>query len=170
MKKQLSLLLAAGMTAGLLAGCGGATSSTATESQASSTSTAATGETSGDTASADITMWTYPIGKFGDAEAVDSMIAKFQESHPGINVTVEYLDYTNGDDQVTAAIEAGTTPDIVMEGPERLVSNWGAKGKMLDISDLWTDDAVADISAVSQSVNTRSSVAPTASTMSIPCA
>ena len=152
MKKQLSLLLAAGMTAGLLAGCGGATSSTATESQASSTSTAATGETSGDTTSADITMWTYPIGKFGDAEAVDSMIAKFQESHPGINVTVEYLDYTNGDDQVTAAIEAGTTPDIVMEGPERLVSNWGAKGKMLDLSDLWTDEAVADISAVSQSV------------------
>lgn len=152
MKKQLSLLLAAGMTAGLLAGCGGASSSTASESAASTSSAAATGETSGDSLSADITMWTYPIGQFGDAETVNSMITKFQESHPGINVTVEYLDYTNGDDQVTAAIEAGTTPDIVMEGPERLVSNWGAKGKMLDLSDLWTEDAVADISAVSQAV------------------
>ena len=124
MKKQLSLLLAAGMTAGLLAGCGGATSSTATESQASSTSTAATGETSGDTASADITMWTYPIGKFGDAEAVDSMIAKFQESHPGINVTVEYLDYTNGDDQVTAAIEAAPPPTSSWKVP----SAWSPTG------------------------------------------
>ena len=152
MKKQLSLLLAAGMTAGLLAGCGGASSSTASESAESTSSAAATGETSGDSLSADITMWTYPIGKFGDAETVNNMIAKFQETHPGINVTVEYLDYTNGDDQVTAAIEAGTTPDIVMEGPERLVSNWGAKGKMLDLSDLWTEDAVADISAVSQAV------------------
>ncbi|WP_294571407.1 extracellular solute-binding protein [uncultured Subdoligranulum sp.] len=156
MKKQLSLLLAAGMTASLLAGCGGGASSTASESTASestASSAAATGEAaSGSDLSADITMWTYPIGQFGDAETVNSIISKFQETHPGINVTVEYLDYTNGDDQVTAAIEAGTTPDIVMEGPERLVSNWGAKGKMLDLSDLWTDEATADISAVSESV------------------
>ena len=156
MKKQLSLLLAAGMTASLLAGCGGGASSTASESTASestASSAAATGEAaSGSDLSADITMWTYPIGQFGDAETVDGIISKFQETHPGINVTVEYLDYTNGDDQVTAAIEAGTTPDIVMEGPERLVSNWGAKGKMLDLSDLWTDEATADISAVSESV------------------
>ena len=150
MKKQLSLLLAAGMTAGLLAGCGGATSSTATDSAATSTASEATGETTGE--ATDITMRTYPIGQFGDADTVNSMIAKFQETHPEINVTVEYLDYTNGDDQVTAAIEAGTTPDIVMEGPERLVSNWGAKGKMLDLSDLWTEEATADISAVSESV------------------
>lgn len=150
MKKQLSLLLAAGMTAGLLAGCGGATSSTATASAATSTASEATGETTSE--ATDITMWTYPIGQFGDADTVNSMIAKFQETHPEINVTVEYLDYTNGDDQVTAAIEAGTTPDIVMEGPERLVSNWGAKGKMLDLSDLWTEEATADISAVSESV------------------
>ena len=34
-----------------------------------------------------------------------------------------------------------------MEGPERLVANWGAKGLMVDLSDLWTDDQKADISA-----------------------
>ena len=34
-----------------------------------------------------------------------------------------------------------------MEGPERLVANWGAKGLMADLSDLWTDDQKADISA-----------------------
>ena len=46
MKKQLSLLLAAGMTASLLAGCGGGASSTASESTASestASSAAATG-------------------------------------------------------------------------------------------------------------------------------
>lgn len=94
MKKQLSLLLAAGMTAGLLAGCGGATSSTATASAATSTPSEATGETTSE--ATDITMWTYPIGQFGDADTVNSMIAKFQETHPEINVTVEYLDYTRG--------------------------------------------------------------------------
>ena len=99
-----------------------------------------------------ITLWTYPIGAWGKAENVDSIIAAFNAKHPEISVTVEYLDYSSGDDQVTAAIEAGTTPDIIMEGPERLVSNWGAKGKMLNLADLWTDEALADISATSAAV------------------
>ena len=39
-----------------------------------------------------------------------------------------------------------------MEGPDRLVTNWGAAGKMLDSSDLWTEEALADIGATSQAV------------------
>ena len=99
-----------------------------------------------------ITMWTYPIGGWGKSESVDEIIAAFNEKHPNISVQVEYLDYQSGDDQVTTAIEAGTTPDIIMEGPERLVSNWGAKGKMLPLNDLWTEEALKDISAVSEAV------------------
>lgn len=149
MKKQLSMLLAAGMAVSLLAGCGGTPSGTGSDSTATADTGASTAATGDATA---ITLWTYPIGSFGDSATVDSLIAKFNETHPEISVTVEYLDYTNGDDQVTAAIEAGTTPDIIMEGPERLVSNWGAKGKMLPLNDLWTDEAVADISATSENV------------------
>ena len=89
----------------------------------------------------DITLWTYPIGSWGDAATVDGLIANFNEVHPEINVTVEYLDYTNGDDQINTAIEGGQAPDIVLEGPERLVANWGAKGLMVDLADLWTDEA-----------------------------
>ena len=44
-----------------------------------------------------------------------------------------------------------TTPDLIMEGPERLVSNWGANNLMVDLSDLWTDTE-EDIAAVSASV------------------
>jgi len=96
-----------------------------------------------------ITLWTYPIGNWTNAETVDAIIAEFNKVHPNISVSVQYLDYTSGDDQVTTAIEAGTTPDIIMEGPERLVTNWGAAGKMLDISDLWTEETAADIAAAS---------------------
>ncbi|MDD4849482.1 MAG: extracellular solute-binding protein [Gemmiger sp.] len=158
MKKTLSLLLATGMVAGTLAGCGTtATSSSAAESTATSTAES-TASATADSATADaglaadITMWTYPIGKFKDAETVDGIVKSFQEKNPGVNIKVEYLDYTNGDDQVTSAIEANTTPDIIMEGPERLVSNWGAKGKMVDLSDLWTAEAKADINATSASI------------------
>ncbi len=90
--------------------------------------------------STDITLWTYPVGSWGDSATVDGMIANFEAAHPDIHVTVEYLDYTNGDDQINTAIEGGQAPDIVLEGPERLVANWGAKGLMADLSDLWTDE------------------------------
>ena len=149
MKKQVSAILAAGMAASLLVGCGGAASSAAS-STAESTSTAASSEAAATTEAgqaADITLWTYPIGKWGDSESVDTLLADFNAKYPDIHVTVEYLDYTNGDDQVNTAIEGGSAPDLVMEGPERLVANWGAKGLMVDLSDLWTDDQKADISA-----------------------
>ncbi len=101
---------------------------------------------SGDTAqAADITLWTYPVGSWGDAATVDDMISNFNAAYPDIHVTVEYLDYTNGDDQINTAIEGNQAPDIVLEGPERLVANWGARGLMVDLADLWTDDAKAAI-------------------------
>lgn len=96
---------------------------------------------SSDGASTSITLWTYPIGSWGDSATVDGLIKNFNDAHPEIQVTVEYLDYTNGDDQINTAIEGGKAPDLVMEGPERLVANWGAKGLMVDLSDLWTDEA-----------------------------
>ena len=151
MKKQVSALLAAGMAASLLVGCGGAASSSAAPASTaeSTTSEAAPAESTDNAAgqAADITLWTYPIGKWGDSDSVNELLADFNAQYPDIHVTVEYLDYTNGDDQVNTAIEGGSAPDLVMEGPERLVANWGAKGLMADLSDLWTDEQKADISA-----------------------
>ena len=159
MKKLLALLLALTMTFGMVA-CGGKDTTdtgnttepgtTETNDTVNTGDTAEGGETTGDATA--ITIWTYPIGKFGDRDAVNELIAKFNEVHPEISVTLELLDYTNGDTQVTGAITAGTTPDIIMEGPERLVTNWGAAGKMVDLSDLWTDEVKADIEATSPSV------------------
>lgn len=81
-----------------------------------------------------ITLWTYPIGNWGNQETVDALIADFQTAYPNIEVKVEYLTYTDGDDKVNTAIEGGSAPDLIMEGPERLVANWGAKGLMVDLA------------------------------------
>ena len=86
-----------------------------------------------------ITLWTYPIGGWGNSEVVDELIAAFEAANPGIKVTVEYLAYADGDDKVNTAIEGKAAPDLIMEGPERLVANWGAKGYMVDIADLWDE-------------------------------
>lgn len=147
MKKVSALVLSFIMAMSMVA-CGGG--SEAPSSANTPGSTPAEGSTSAE--ATDITLWTYPVGAWKDEATVDGFIANFNKIHPEINVKVEYLDYTSGDDQVTAAIEAKTTPDIILEGPERLVSNWGAKGKMVDLTDLWDDEAVKDISATSQSV------------------
>jgi len=94
-----------------------------------------------------ISMWVYPIGDFSDPDTVNGIIQTFEKQNPEISVSVDYLDYQDGDDQVSAALSAGTAPDVVMEGPERLAANWGAKGVMEDLSDLWTASARSDIGA-----------------------
>ena len=84
----------------------------------------------------EISLWTYPIGNWVDEATVASLIADFNAVYPNITVKVEYLDYTNGDDKVNTAIEGNQAPDIIMEGPERLIANWGAKGLLVDLSDI----------------------------------
>ena len=133
--------------AGMLAACGGSSSSSTAASTAGSA--AAGGASEGGVS---ISLWTYPIGSWGGTESkLDDIIAAFNEAHPEITVTYETLDYQNGDNLVTSAITAKETPDLIMEGPERLVTNWGANNLMVDLSDLWAD-AEADIAAVSESV------------------
>lgn len=83
----------------------------------------------------EITLWTYPIGMWADASGVENLLQDFYALHPDILVKVECLNYMNGDDRVNTAIVTGEVPDIIMEGPERLVANWGVKGAMVDVSD-----------------------------------
>lgn len=85
-----------------------------------------------------ITLWVYPVGGWGNQATVSALLNDFHAANPNIQVTVDYLTYADGDDKVNTAIEGGAAPDLVMEGPERLVANWGAKGKMVDISDLFS--------------------------------
>ena len=95
----------------------------------------------------EITLWTYPIGGWGTQSTVDALIEGFEAANPGIKVKVEYLTYTDGDDKVNTAIEGKKAPDLIMEGPERLVANWGAKGLMVDLSDMIDATDKAEINA-----------------------
>ena len=133
MKKFLALILALVMALSLVA-CGGNTNK----------DNGKTGDTT------ELTLWTYPIGNWKDDTKVQELLAQFNAKYPNIKVTVEYLDYTNGDDQVNTAIEGKKAPDLIMEGPERLVANWGAKGYMVDLSDMWDDTDKAEVNAAVQ--------------------
>ena len=73
-KKVLATLLVGTMAASLLAGCGttvettGSSDTTTAPEKTQTTETAEAGEAGGSDVSADITLWTYPIGEWGNAE------------------------------------------------------------------------------------------------------
>jgi len=98
-----------------------------------------------------ITLWTYPIVDWSKEDVVKGLTDAFT-AETGISVTVEYLDYTGGDDRVNTAITAKGTPDLIMEGPERLVANWGANGYLVDLSDLFDSTDMDEINAVNEGV------------------
>ena len=146
MKKPLALLLAAGMTLGLAA-CGNG-------SQGNSESPAPGGETGGSSSGAvELNLWSFNVGGFAEASNWEPIIAAFNEQNPDIKITVTPINYQDGDQKLTCAITAGTGPDIIFEGPERIVGNYAREGLMVDLSDLWEtggSDIAEGISSVSQ--------------------
>ena len=146
LRKTLAAILTGAMLFGLAA-CGSpSTPSPAGSGSGSGSTPPATSTTfffsGGD--STEITLWTYPVGKWADEATVKSLTDGFT-AETGIKVTVEYLAYADGDDKVNAAITAKQTPDLVLEGPQRLVTNWGVGGHMVDLSDMFDDTDKAEI-------------------------
>lgn len=93
----------------------------------------------------EITLWTFPVGNWGNLTSVSGLITSFQREYPGIRVNVECLTYDDGDEKIEEAIKKGNAPDLVFEGPERLVADWGARGLLVDLSDLWDSDVAGGI-------------------------
>ncbi|MBD5455228.1 MAG: extracellular solute-binding protein [Lachnospiraceae bacterium] len=102
---------------------------------------------SNETQSTELTLWTFPVGNWGNPTAVSNILNGFHKEYPDIHISVEYLTYDNGDEKINQAALDGSTPDLVLEGPERLVANWGEKGWMIDLSDLWESRTADEIYA-----------------------
>ena len=143
-KRILALVLAAGMTLGLAA-CGGGTQG--------NTETPSGGETGTGDGNVSITVTSFNIGGFTESSDWDNIIAAFKEANPGIDVTVNAINYQDGDAALSSSIGAGNAPDVIFEGPERIVGNYARNGLMVDLSDLWEAggaDIPEGISSVSQ--------------------
>ena len=93
----------------------------------------------------EITLWTFPVGNWGNQTAVSGLITSFQREYPDIRVNVECMSYDNGDQKIREAVAEGNAPDLVFEGPERLVADWGDQGIMADLSDLWESETAEGI-------------------------
>ncbi len=149
LKRILALAMAAAMALSIAA-CGGggdASSSGGSGSQAPS------GSGNGGSGAVEVSLWAFNIGGFTEASHWDSLIAAFNEANPDITVKVTPINYQDGDQKLTSAISGGSGPDIIFEGPERIVGNYAREGLMVDLSDLWAasgSDIAEGIDAVSQ--------------------
>ena len=154
MKKLLALVLAMTMVMALVA-CGGNNdsqgSTPAQDQQQTEPNTPDTPEPAA--GGGELTLWTYPIGDWGKEEKVKAITDAFT-ADTGIAVKVEYLAYADGDDKVNSAITAKSAPDLIMEGPERLVTNWGDKGYLVDLSDMFDDTDRGEINAAAMTACT----------------
>ncbi len=126
--KKVMILICLLLSVVFLASCGGKTAVAEPE------------EVSSGPEDVELTLWTFPVGNWGNPTAVSNILTSFYREYPNIEITVEYLNYDNGDDKVSQAVSDGCPPDLILEGPERLVSNWGEQGWMVDLSDLWESE------------------------------
>ena len=137
MKKIIALLLALAMVLSLAA-CSVETVEAPAATEAPKAEAPAATEAAGP-APVEISLWTFPVGQWGDEATVNGWIDAFTTAYPHITVKVEYLDYQSGDDKLNTAIEGGQAPDLIFEGPERLIATYAAKDLLLDISDIKAD-------------------------------
>ena len=148
MKKILAMLLALVMAMSLVA-CGNSAPQTSTPPASSDPGSAASEPGA---APVEITVWSFNVGNMTQPESWDSLISQFNAVHPEITVKYELITYQDGDAMLTSAIQSGSQPDVLFEGPERIVGNYGRNGLMADLSDLWANggDIADGIKAVSQ--------------------
>ena len=126
MKRPLALLLAAGLTLSLAA-CG----SKPAEEPAGNTNTPAP---TGSAAQTEITWWAFPT--FGnDTGYEQELVDAFMEANPDVQVNLEIIDFTSGPDKLTAAITAGTAPDVLFDAPGRIIE-YGNAGYLVPLDDM----------------------------------
>ncbi len=142
MKKFLSILLSLGLACSLFAGCGNEQAPTTQNNETSKNDTQQTKTT-------EITWWAFPtFAKVDDISGKyeEQLAQKFMEANPNIKVTVEMIDFQNGPEKLTAAIQGGTAPDILFDAPGRIME-YASSGTLVNLDDMFTADFKADITS-----------------------
>ena len=149
LKRILALAMAAAMALSITA-CGGGDESTPSGSQPSGSQPS--GSQPSGASSVTLTVASFNIGGFTDSAAWEPIIEAFNAQNPDVTIEILPVTYQDGDQQLANLIAGGNAPDIVFEGPERIIGNYANEGLLVDLSDLWegVTDIPESISSVSQ--------------------
>ena len=72
----------------------------------------------------ELVLWTFPVGNWGNPTSVANMLTGFHKEYPNIHISVEYLDYENGDERVNQAVLDGSAPDLILWRPGANRDGW----------------------------------------------
>ena len=144
LKRILALSMASAMALSITA-CGGGDESTPSGSQPSGSQPSGGGAVT-------LTVASFNIGGFTDSAAWEPIIEAFNAQNPDVTIEILPVTYQDGDQQLANLIAGGNAPDVVFEGPERIIGNYANEGLLVDLSDLWegVTDIPESISSVSQ--------------------
>ena len=59
-------------------------------------------------------LWVYPMGTWNNETAVDALLHDFADANPDFPIDVKYLDEETADSDISAAIECGECPDLLL--------------------------------------------------------
>ena len=150
-KRIFASLAATMMVAGLLAGCGG-TSSTAASGD--DTASAATGEAadaaaaSGDSGKTVLNVLWW--GSQTRHELTTAMLEKFEELNPDIDVVMDYSDWDGYWTKLPAQVAGGQTPDV-FQMDYAYLAQYVENGVLADLTP-YIEDGSLDMSNVEQSI------------------
>lgn len=131
MKRTLALLLTLALAFSLTA-CGGGTASTPAPTQAPTSQAPA--PTQEPAAQTEIVWWAFPT--FGvDTGYEQELVEAFEAANPDVKVRLEIIDFQSGPDALTAAMGAGTAPDVLFDAPGRIIE-YGNAGYLVSLDDM----------------------------------
>lgn len=116
----------------LLTGCAGGSSTASTATTTAPTTDDVTQMT------AEITWWAFPTFKTVDGVSgkyEQSLVEEFNKKYPNIKVNVEMIDFQNGPEKITTAIQGGTAPDVLFDAPGRII-DYGTSGYLVPLNDM----------------------------------
>ncbi|MGL5414229.1 MAG: ABC transporter substrate-binding protein [Clostridium sp.] len=122
MKLIGSILLAATLSIGTLAGCGG---------KDAGGDKAAGGKT-------EITWWNFPNFEMKDGQVgkyEEELVKAFEEKNPDIKVNVEMVSFNGGGEKINAAIASKSAPDVLYDAPGRII-DYGRQGVLAPVDDM----------------------------------
>lgn len=96
--------------------------------------------TSGGDGKSEVTLWMYPVIKDEAASKRywKQVEADFEKAHPDVDLTIDLQTFDKRDAQISAALAAGSGPDIVLITPDQAATYHKVRGL------LPVDDAVGD--------------------------
>lgn len=111
-----------------------------------------------------ITMWHF-WSEPAQRRVLDSLVQEFESQHPGVDVQLTELTWTDGTSKLQLAFNAGTQPDVVHLGLD-----WFADFDAAGVFDTLPADIATDGNAARWLVNVRALVGPTPTPLLNACA